>query len=46
MVKNFVFAVFCTADSIDPDQTPRFVASELGLLCLHISCKRVSSQKC
>ena len=26
----------CRANSVDPDQTPRFAASDLGLQCLHM----------
>ena len=33
---------FLEANSVDPDQTPRFAASELGLHRLHMSPKRVS----
>ena len=33
------------ANSTDPDQTPRFAASELSLHCLHLSPKRVYDLK-
>ena len=32
---------FLYANSVDPDQTPHFAASELGLHCLHMSPKGV-----
>ena len=41
----FTVTVFCIeipeANSADPDQMPHFAASELGLLCLHMSPKWV-----
>ena len=43
----FTFTLFfkgiLLANSADPDQTLQNTASELGLHCLHISPKRVSS---
>ena len=39
----FIFIVvlqFMLANSVDPDQTPRSVASDLGLHCLPMSQKR------
>ena len=42
-----IFIVFCLAipvrKSADPDQMSCSVASELGLHCLHLSSKQVSS---
>ena len=37
-----IFIIFCClkfmlANSVDPDQMPHNAASELGLLCLHVS---------
>ena len=41
--RRFLFySFFCVADSGYPEQTPRSVASELGLHCMHNTSKGVS----
>ena len=48
-MNTFTFTAFCKkilqANNVDPDQTPRSAASELGLLCLHNTQKWTSGLK-
>ena len=37
-----IFVKILLANNVDPDQTPRYVASDLGLHCLPMTLLRVS----
>ena len=44
-ISFYLLSKFLKATSVNSPHTPRSVPSEIGLLCLHISSKRVSSLK-